>query len=74
MYTTRATAAALLFELDSTAVDMTMDGHRPAFNKAFCEFGFDCANWTPHVYNDLLNQSDGRADSLVRGFTVGVTL
>jgi hypothetical protein len=58
----------MIFELDSVGVDLHMDGHRVAFNKAFCDFGFDCANFTPHVYNDLLICSEGSAAGMVHKY------
>jgi hypothetical protein len=35
-------------------VDMHTDGHRAAFNAAFHDLGYDCVQWAPPVYNDLL--------------------
>lgn len=64
---------ALLLECDGVVVDLHMDGHRVAFNKAFQELGYDCVQWGPAVYHDLLRSGDGTAEGIVSSYfnTVG---
>ncbi|MDR2220109.1 MAG: HAD family hydrolase [Methylobacillus sp.] len=50
---------ALLFDIDGTLADTERDGHRPAFNQAFAEFGLDW-NWTPELYGKLLTVTGGK--------------
>eukprot|EP00198_Chlamydomonas_reinhardtii_P006175 XP_001695511.1 predicted protein [Chlamydomonas reinhardtii] len=54
-------------------MDIALDGHRVAFNRAFHSIGMDCVSWTPPVYNDLLGISDGTGEGLVTAYytTVG---
>ncbi|KAG2430079.1 hypothetical protein HXX76_010178 [Chlamydomonas incerta] len=54
-------------------MDISLDGHRVAFNRAFHSIGMDCVSWTPPIYNDLLGISDGTGEGLVTAYysTVG---
>lgn len=50
---------ALLFDVDGTLADTERDGHRPAFNAAFKEFGLDW-NWDIALYGQLLAVTGGK--------------
>lgn len=50
---------ALLFDVDGTLADTERDGHRPAFNAAFREFGLDWA-WDVPLYGQLLAVTGGK--------------
>jgi HAD superfamily hydrolase (TIGR01509 family) len=50
---------ALLFDVDGTLADTERDGHRPAFNAAFREFGLDW-DWDVPLYGDLLAVTGGK--------------
>ncbi len=50
---------ALLFDVDGTLADTERDGHRPAFNAAFREFGMDW-NWDVPLYGKLLAVTGGK--------------
>ncbi len=50
---------ALLFDVDGTLADTEKDGHRPAFNAAFNEFGLDW-NWDVELYGKLLDVTGGK--------------
>lgn len=50
---------ALIFDVDGTLADTERDGHRPAFNKAFEEFGLDW-NWDVALYGELLAVTGGK--------------
>jgi len=50
---------ALLFDVDGTLADTERDGHRPAFNAAFREFGLDW-NWDVTLYGQLLAVTGGK--------------
>jgi HAD superfamily hydrolase (TIGR01509 family) len=50
---------ALLFDVDGTLADTERDGHRPAFNRAFEEFGLDW-NWGDELYGKLLAVTGGK--------------
>ena len=50
---------ALLFDVDGTLADTERDGHRPAFNKAFEEFGLDW-RWDVELYGKLLAVTGGK--------------
>lgn len=58
----------LLLEVDSVLVDTHTDGHRVAFNRAFIELGYECAQWSPAVYWDLLQRGDGTGPGLVTAY------
>ena len=47
---------------------MHMDGHRVAFNKSLARMGYECAQFTPPIYNDLLQGGDGTAEGLVTAY------
>jgi HAD superfamily hydrolase (TIGR01509 family) len=50
---------ALLFDVDGTLADTERDGHRPAFNAAFREFGLDW-EWDVDLYGELLSVTGGK--------------
>jgi HAD superfamily hydrolase (TIGR01509 family) len=50
---------ALLFDVDGTLADTERDGHRPAFNAAFREFGLDW-DWEVDLYGQLLAVTGGK--------------
>ena len=50
---------ALLFDVDGTLADTERDGHRPAFNRAFEEFGLDW-RWDAELYGRLLAVTGGK--------------
>lgn len=50
---------ALLFDVDGTLADTERDGHRPAFNAAFREFGLDWG-WDVELYGKLLAVTGGK--------------
>ncbi len=50
---------ALLFDVDGTLADTERDGHRPAFNAAFREFGLDW-DWDVPLYGQLLAVTGGK--------------
>jgi HAD superfamily hydrolase (TIGR01509 family) len=50
---------ALLFDVDGTLADTERDGHRPAFNAAFREFGLDW-DWDVPLYGRLLAVTGGK--------------
>ncbi len=50
---------ALLFDVDGTLADTERDGHRPAFNAAFKEFGLDW-DWDVALYGKLLAVTGGK--------------
>ena len=50
---------ALLFDVDGTLADTERDGHRPAFNAAFQEYGLDW-DWDVALYGKLLAVTGGK--------------
>jgi HAD superfamily hydrolase (TIGR01509 family) len=50
---------AILFDVDGTLADTERDGHRPAFNKAFKEYGLDWC-WDENLYGELLAVTGGK--------------
>jgi HAD superfamily hydrolase (TIGR01509 family) len=50
---------ALIFDVDGTLADTERDGHRPAFNAAFAEFGLPW-HWDEALYGDLLQVAGGK--------------
>lgn len=58
----------LLLEIDGAVTDLHMDGHRVAFNKSLARMGYECAQFTPPIYNDLLQGGDGTAEGLVTSY------
>jgi len=50
---------ALLFDVDGTLADTERDGHRPAFNQAFKEYGLDW-HWDEAMYGKLLTVTGGK--------------
>jgi HAD superfamily hydrolase (TIGR01509 family) len=49
----------VLFDVDGTLADTERDGHRPAFNRAFAEFGLD-HRWGVEEYGRLLAVTGGQ--------------
>ena len=47
------TLRAVFWDVDGTLADTEMDGHRPAFNKAFADLGL-AWHWDPELYSRLL--------------------
>ena len=54
-----STIRAVLFDVDGTLADTERDGHRPAFNAAFNEFGLDW-EWDVDLYGELLAVTGGK--------------
>ncbi len=50
---------ALIFDVDGTLADTERDGHRPAFNAAFREYGLDW-DWDVGLYGRLLAVTGGK--------------
>lgn len=50
---------AVLFDVDGTLADTERDGHRPAFNAAFKEFGLNW-DWNVELYGQLLSVTGGK--------------
>lgn len=50
---------ALLFDVDGTLADTERDGHRPAFNAAFRDYGLDW-EWDIPLYGQLLAVTGGK--------------
>jgi HAD superfamily hydrolase (TIGR01509 family) len=50
---------ALLFDVDGTLADTERDGHRPAFNAAFRDYGLDW-DWDVELYGKLLAVTGGK--------------
>jgi beta-phosphoglucomutase-like phosphatase (HAD superfamily) len=53
------TLKALIFDVDGTLADTERDGHRPAFNHAFADFGLDW-HWDEALYGELLAITGGK--------------
>lgn len=53
------TLEAFLFDVDGTLADTERDGHRPAFNQAFADFGLDW-EWSVEEYAELLSVTGGK--------------
>ena len=50
---------ALIFDCDGVLGDTELDGHLPAFNQTFREFGVPL-EWTPEQYKDLVKIGGGK--------------
>jgi HAD superfamily hydrolase (TIGR01509 family) len=50
---------AVIFDVDGTLAESERDGHRPAFNAAFKEFGLDW-EWDVAMYGELLAVTGGK--------------
>lgn len=50
---------AVFFDMDGVIIDTERDGHRPAFNMTFKEFGFT-DEWSVDYYHDLLQIGGGK--------------
>lgn len=50
---------ALLFDVDGTLAETERDGHRPAYNATFAEFGLDWV-WDEATYGELLAVTGGK--------------
>ena len=53
------TIKALIFDVDGTLAETERDGHRPAFNAAFADFGLDW-HWDEALYGELLAVTGGK--------------
>jgi HAD superfamily hydrolase (TIGR01509 family) len=53
------TLQAVIFDVDGTLAETERDGHRPAFNAAFREFGLDW-DWDVPLYGELLAVTGGK--------------
>lgn len=53
------TLRALIFDVDGTLADTERDGHRPAFNAVFGEFGLSW-QWDVNRYGELLAVTGGK--------------
>lgn len=53
------TPQAIIFDVDGTLAETERDGHRPAFNQAFAEFGLDW-HWDENLYGRLLEITGGK--------------
>ena len=56
---TPAPLRALLFDVDGTLAETERDGHRPAYNATFAEFGLDWV-WDEATYGELLAVTGGK--------------
>lgn len=50
---------ALIFDVDGTLAETERDGHRPAFNQAFAEYGLNW-HWDAERYGELLAVTGGK--------------
>jgi beta-phosphoglucomutase-like phosphatase (HAD superfamily) len=50
---------AIIFDVDGTLAETERDGHRPAFNAAFKEYGLDW-DWDVPLYGELLAVTGGK--------------
>ena len=50
---------AIFFDMDGVIIDTERDGHRPAFNMTFKEFGFS-DEWSVDYYHELLRIGGGK--------------
>jgi len=50
---------AIIFDVDGTLAETERDGHRPAFNRAFAEFGLNW-HWDEALYGRLLDITGGK--------------
>ena len=57
--TPKKSLKAVLFDVDGTLADTEQDGHRPAFNAAFKEFGLSW-DWDIPLYGKLLKITGGK--------------
>ena len=48
----------VFWDVDGTLANTEMEGHRPAFNRAFADLGL-AINWEPELYADLLSIPGG---------------
>lgn len=53
------TPQALIFDVDGTLAETERDGHRPAFNQAFTDYGLDW-HWDEALYGRLLDITGGK--------------
>ena len=50
---------AIIFDVDGTLAETERDGHRPAFNQAFAEYGLNW-HWDEALYGRLLDITGGK--------------
>ena len=48
----------VFWDVDGTLADTEMEGHRPAFNRAFADLGLEIG-WGPELYAELLSIPGG---------------
>jgi len=53
------TLRAIIFDVDGTLAETERDGHRPAFNQAFADFGL-AWHWDETLYGELLAVTGGK--------------
>jgi beta-phosphoglucomutase-like phosphatase (HAD superfamily) len=53
------TLRAIIFDVDGTLAETERDGHRPAFNQAFADFGL-AWHWDEKLYGELLAVTGGK--------------
>ncbi|KAG7671940.1 hypothetical protein Ndes2526B_g07123 [Nannochloris sp. 'desiccata'] len=58
----------VIIECDGGLLDVHTEGHRVAFNKAFEELGYGCAQWSTSIYFDILRMGDATGPGLVKTY------
>jgi beta-phosphoglucomutase-like phosphatase (HAD superfamily) len=58
----------VIIECDGGLLDVHNEGHRVAFNKAFEELGYGCAQWSTSIYFDILRMGDATGPGLVKTY------
>lgn len=58
----------VIIECDGGLLDVHNEGHRVAFNKAFEELGYGCAQWNSSIYFDILRMGDATGPGLVKTY------
>jgi hypothetical protein len=59
---------AVIIECDGGLLDVHTEGHRVAFNRAFEELGYGCAQWSTSIYFDILRLGDATGPGLVKTY------
>lgn len=60
--------AALIFDCDGVLAETERDGHLPAYNQTFAEFGLP-VQWSPEVYGEKLQIAGGGKERLATLFS-----
>ena len=63
----------VFWDVDGTLADTEMDGHRPAFNRAFADLDL-AIDWEPQLYSDLLSIPGGMKRVLWYASSRGISL